>query len=170
MMDRDCDNRRFCDGDERCVSGRCVAGTMRDCGDGDPCTGDICNEAMARCDHPPVSPCGGAVMPGTYALSPPVMYRCPSYTLGPVSTITLSTTAGGIQVAGFPIALNGPTPTGGMFAVTGIDTAGQTFNLSFQGNFMNSSSFLGAFSVACPLCSAFSMCPAGSSVFTATRR
>lgn len=168
--DNDCNNRRFCDGVERCMGGRCAAGTAMDCSDNDPCTGDVCNEAMTRCDHPPVSPCGGSVMSGTYALNPPIMYRCPSYSLGPISSVTLEVSATGVTVTGLPVPLTGPRPPGGMFSATGRDVAGNTFELSFQGNFTAANQFTGAFSAACPDCSSFSMCPTGSSIFVATRR
>lgn len=168
--DNDCNNRRFCDGVERCADGRCVAGVAMDCADNDPCTGDVCNEAMMRCDHPPVSPCGGTVTAGTYVLNPPIVYRCPSYALGPISTVTLEVSAAGVTVAGLPVLLSGPRPPGGMFSTTGRDVSGNTFVLSFQGNFTAANQFTGAFSAACPDCSALSMCPTGSSIFVATRR
>jgi hypothetical protein len=168
--DNDCNNRRFCDGVERCMGGRCAAGTAADCSDNDPCTGDVCNEAMMRCDHPPVSPCGGALTSGTYTLSPPIMYRCPSYSLGPIASVTITVSASNVQVSGFPAPLSGPRPAAGMFAVTGRDVSGNTFELSLQGNFTETTMFTGAFSVACPDCSSLSMCPTGSSIFVATRR
>ncbi len=49
----DCDNRRFCDGAERCVACVCVAGTPPECGDGVACTDDSCFEAMASCSSTP---------------------------------------------------------------------------------------------------------------------
>ncbi len=43
MVDRDCDNDLFCDGTERCVASRCVAGSAR-------ClAAQTCDETLARC-------------------------------------------------------------------------------------------------------------------------
>lgn len=168
--DADCNNRLFCDGVERCQSGTCAPGTAMDCRDSDPCTGDVCNEAMMRCDHPAVTPCGGTLMPGTYTLSPPVMYVCPLYSIGPIASLTITTSASGIQVAGLPVILTGATPAEGMFSTSGTDIHGRTFTLTLQGNFTSTTAFTGAFSVACPDCGAGDGCATGSGFFTATRR
>lgn len=44
VLDEDCDDRRVCNGSERCVEGRCRAGVAPDCDDRDPCTHDECVE------------------------------------------------------------------------------------------------------------------------------
>ena len=168
--DADCNNHIFCDGVERCQSGMCAAGTAMDCRDSDPCTGDVCNETMQRCDHPAVTPCGGTLMPGTYRLAPAVSYSCPLYSLGPVSTVAITASATGIQVTGLPVILTGATPMEGMFSTTGTDLHGRTFRLTLQGNFTSSTAFTGAFSVACPDCGAGDGCATGSGIFTATRQ
>ncbi|MBZ5641119.1 MAG: DNRLRE domain-containing protein, partial [Acidobacteriia bacterium] len=49
--DPDCDDGLFCNGQERCVSLFCQAGTAVDCSDGVACTTDSCNEAANACDH-----------------------------------------------------------------------------------------------------------------------
>jgi hypothetical protein len=45
-----CSDGVFCNGDERYVNGRCVAGPPT-CDDGQPCTIDRCDEPTKRCDH-----------------------------------------------------------------------------------------------------------------------
>jgi len=49
--DGDCDDGLFCNGAEGCEGGSCLAGTPVNCGDGDPCTNDSCNEAADACTH-----------------------------------------------------------------------------------------------------------------------
>ncbi len=49
--DDDCDNHRFCDGEEACTNGTCTPGDPVDCDDRDDCTEDSCNEADDQCDH-----------------------------------------------------------------------------------------------------------------------
>ena len=49
--DADCDDGNFCDGAERCVDGRCAAGTPPDCGDGVACTVDACDDVADACVH-----------------------------------------------------------------------------------------------------------------------
>jgi hypothetical protein len=168
--DADCQDGTHCNGAETCSMGMCRAGAAVRCDDGDPCTGDVCNERMRACDHPAVDPCGGSLMPGTYVLSPPVQYTCPLYSLGPISMITLSASAGGIQVTGFPVPLSGATPASGMFSTLGTDVRARTFRLTLQGNFTGATVFTGAFSVACPDCGGGDGCATGSGFFTATRR
>lgn len=46
--DAECDDGRFCDGVERCVSGRCARGADP-CDDGARCTRETCDEAARRC-------------------------------------------------------------------------------------------------------------------------
>jgi len=46
-----CDDGKFCTGNDACSGGSC-AGSPVDCGDGNACTDDVCNEAEERCDHP----------------------------------------------------------------------------------------------------------------------
>ena len=49
-----CANARFCDGEERCVSGLgCRPGVPVACTDGDTCTVDACDEATHGCTHLP---------------------------------------------------------------------------------------------------------------------
>ena len=47
--DIDCMNGLYCDGEEKCIDGRCVSGTPPDCNDNDPCTSDICSEEEGGC-------------------------------------------------------------------------------------------------------------------------
>ena len=53
QVDADCDDRLFCNGPETCdtAAGRCVAGVRPDCDDAVACTVDVCDEALARCQH-----------------------------------------------------------------------------------------------------------------------
>lgn len=46
--DGECADATFCNGEERCAAGRCVAGADP-CDDGARCTADVCDEAMRRC-------------------------------------------------------------------------------------------------------------------------
>jgi hypothetical protein len=52
--DSDCDDGIYCNGVEICGVDGCRDGTAVDCGDGDPCTMDSCNEGEASCDHDPL--------------------------------------------------------------------------------------------------------------------
>jgi len=168
--DNDCNNRRFCDGVERCMGGRCAAGTAMDCSDNDPCTGDVCNETMMRCDHPPVSPCGGAVMSGTYALSPAPMYMCGAGGLGPISSIMLSSTATGVTVTGFPAMLSGPPQNMGMFTASGRESRGScTWVYTVSGSFTMPNRFTGSWNVSFDNCIASLGCFATFGVITGTR-
>lgn len=49
----DCDDGEFCNGQERCVEGVCVAGEPPDCSDGVMCTIDTCDEERRGCHHAP---------------------------------------------------------------------------------------------------------------------
>ncbi len=46
----DCLDSDFCNGDERCVTGRCVAGT-NPCDDSNPCTIDSCSSSLRQCSY-----------------------------------------------------------------------------------------------------------------------
>jgi hypothetical protein len=48
-----CDDGVFCNGEERCQAGRCVAGEPVDCDDGIACTADVCDETLWLCRHEP---------------------------------------------------------------------------------------------------------------------
>lgn len=48
--DIQCLDADFCNGSERCVAGRCVAGTSP-CIDNNPCTVDSCNNALRTCSY-----------------------------------------------------------------------------------------------------------------------
>jgi len=50
-----CDDGAFCTVDEFCTSGTCGGGNPRDCGDGNECTSDVCNETNDVCEHPAVA-------------------------------------------------------------------------------------------------------------------
>jgi len=60
--DAECDDGRWCNGLERCDGGLCAAGTPVDCGDGNACTDDACDDTLDRCTHAcaatdPEAPC-----------------------------------------------------------------------------------------------------------------
>ncbi len=59
--DAECDDGRWCNGQERCVSGQCAAGSPVNCSDGNACTDDVCDETLDRCTNP----CGAAG-PGSF--------------------------------------------------------------------------------------------------------
>ncbi len=151
--DADCNNRLFCDGVERCMGGSCVRGTMMDCRDSDPCTGDVCNEAMQRCDHPMATMCGGTVAPGSYTLSPAISYSCGAGALGPIGSVTLAVSAGGVTVTGFPTALTGLAPTDGMFTVSGQESRGScVWRYTLSGSFTMPNEFTGSWNLSFDNC------------------
>ena len=49
--DGECDDRTWCNGQERCVSGFCRSGTRVDCDDEVECTEDRCDEDAQECIH-----------------------------------------------------------------------------------------------------------------------
>jgi len=49
----DCDNGLYCDGQETCSEGSCIAGTAPNCNDGVGCTEDSCNEQTDSCENNP---------------------------------------------------------------------------------------------------------------------
>lgn len=169
-VDRDCDDRHFCNGAERCVSGRCMPGSAPDCSDSDPCTGDVCNDTAGRCDHPAISPCGGGtVTAGTYTVAPPIMYSCAAGSLGPVSSVTLAVTAGGVTVAGFPVLLTGPAPTMGMFTATGRMNGVCTWVYTLSGSFTMPTRFTGSWNLSFDNCLASFGCFSQFGIVTGTR-
>lgn len=52
QSDAECEDGVFCNGEEACVLGDCVAGSAP-CDDGVECTADTCDEATATCAHAP---------------------------------------------------------------------------------------------------------------------
>ncbi|MFC1654166.1 integrin alpha [Myxococcota bacterium] len=46
-----CDDGLYCNVGETCQAGSCTGGSARDCGDGDICTQDACDEANDACTH-----------------------------------------------------------------------------------------------------------------------
>ena len=46
-----CDDGVFCNGEERCEAGQCVAGEPVACDDGISCTADVCDETTWTCRH-----------------------------------------------------------------------------------------------------------------------
>lgn len=170
--DGDCDDRVFCNGVERCAGGACATGAARDCSDGDACTGDICNEAEGRCDHPALSMCrGGAVTSGTYALAPPIGYTCGAGTIGPISQVALAVSAGVVTVTGFPAALTGSAPSGGMFTASGSESRGGCqWRYTLSGSFTTDGRFTGSYNLAFDSCAATLGCFARFGEVTGTRR
>jgi len=53
VIDADCDDNLYCNGQEICSLGICNDGTMLNCNDGISCTIDSCNEAIDACDYTP---------------------------------------------------------------------------------------------------------------------
>ncbi|HNQ24405.1 MAG TPA: sulfatase-like hydrolase/transferase [Phycisphaerae bacterium] len=47
----DCDDGFYCNGEEQCVAGLCVAGAAPNCDDGLECTDDWCSDASGACRH-----------------------------------------------------------------------------------------------------------------------
>ena len=147
--DGECSNGTWCDGDERCVSGVCQPGTRRACSDNDPCTGDICNEAMDRCENPPLNPCGGTVQSGTYRLTPAPTHSCAGSTVGAISSVTLTATSSGVQMTDAPITLRGPASTDGSFYVEGEEQrSGYRWQYVFTGAFVMPGRFTGVWNAS----------------------
>lgn len=169
--DADCDDRAFCNGVERCNDGSCAPGAARDCSDSDPCTGDICNEAMARCDHPPVTPCGGgSVAPGTYSLAPAISYSCGAGSVT-VSQVALAVGAGSVGVTGFPATLTGSAPAGAMFTASGSESRGGCqWRYTLSGSFIAEGRFMGSYNIAFDACSVSFGCFAQFGEVVGTRR
>lgn len=169
--DAECDNGTFCDGDERCVGGTCQPGARRGCSDGDPCTGDVCNEALRRCDNPPLNPCGGTVLPGMYRLTPALQYNCGSGGLGPVQALTLGVSASGIELTGLPTPLRGPPPSMGMFAANGTENRGTCqWAYTLNGAFTMPDRFNGALSITFNFCEASLRCLSQTFAVTGVRQ
>ena len=53
IVDEDCDDLLFCNGQETCEFEVCFPGTPPDCDDGVDCTDDTCNEASDTCVNIP---------------------------------------------------------------------------------------------------------------------
>lgn len=49
-IDPECSDGLFCNGEETCKAGRCVAAAAVVCDDGIVCTEDVCNEITDRCE------------------------------------------------------------------------------------------------------------------------
>lgn len=170
--DGDCDDRRFCNGVERCQGGSCGAGAAPDCSDGDPCTGDLCNDATGRCDHPALTTCGGGtVASGTYALAPAVSYACGAGSVGPVSQVVLTAGSGSVVVTGFPATLTGAAPAGAMFTASGTDPRGGCqWRYTLSGSFTAEGRFTGSYNIAFDACPATLGCFAQAGEVVGTRR
>jgi len=66
MVDGDpCDDMLFCTEGDTCDAMLACVGTPRDCGDGDACTSDMCDEGMGVCVNPP-APMGTSCGDGDY--------------------------------------------------------------------------------------------------------
>lgn len=169
--DGECSNGMYCDGDERCVAGVCQPGARRTCADNDPCTGDVCNEAMDRCENPPLNPCGGSVQSGTYRLTPPLQYLCGAGGLGPVSSIEVNASASSIEVAGISTLLRGAAPSMGMFTASGSENRGGCqWQYTLTGAFTMPTRFTGALSITFNFCEASLRCSSQTFPVTGVRQ
>ncbi len=54
LVDQDCDDGVFCNGQERCIDGFCGGGTAPVCDDGNSCTLNECREDLGRCQTIPI--------------------------------------------------------------------------------------------------------------------
>jgi hypothetical protein len=57
LRDRDCQDGTLCNGVETCVDNTCQAGIPVDCSDGDPCTRDLCDPDLGKCEYEPIPRC-----------------------------------------------------------------------------------------------------------------
>eukprot|EP00899_Mesostigma_viride_P014247 jgi/Mesvir1/22823/Mv20085-RA.1 len=53
QSDSECDDGKFCNGQEKCKYGTCRAGTPPTCDDNIPCTKDYCDDVQNKCVHMP---------------------------------------------------------------------------------------------------------------------
>lgn len=170
-VDADCDDSLFCNGAERCASGRCTPGAAPDCADGEPCTGDVCDERTRMCTHPRLDPCGGAVTSGTYVFDAPPQYSCGAGTFGPVASVTLTATTTGVTVTGFPVTMTGGAASMGMFSVSGSGSMGAcTWNYRLSGSFTMPTRFSGSWNVSFDSCDASNRCLTANGLVTGTMR
>ena len=51
LSDGDCDDGNLCTLNDKCLEGKCKAGTPPPCGDGNPCTADNCEPTNGKCLH-----------------------------------------------------------------------------------------------------------------------
>ncbi len=51
LSDGDCDDGNLCTLNDKCLEGKCKAGTPPPCGDGNPCTTDNCDPTSGKCVH-----------------------------------------------------------------------------------------------------------------------
>ncbi len=85
--DVDCDDRTFCNGEERCIGGHCIDGVRERCTDGDLCTVDRCDVDADACvveslrydrdgdSHYPI-PCGDDCDDEDAQIYPGALERC----------------------------------------------------------------------------------------------
>ncbi len=153
------------------MGGRCMQGTPPDCSDGNPCTGDVCDEATRMCQHPMLNPCGGQIAAGTYVVTPEPTYSCGAGRFGPVSSLTIELNAGGIIVRGFPVELRGMAPSMGTFSAAGTWVNGScTWQFSLQGAATMANQFRGTWSVSFDNCVNVLNCNSTFDTLTATLR
>jgi len=53
IIDNDCNDTLWCNGEETCIKNKCLDGDLIDCSDDFSCTDDSCDEDLDRCDNTP---------------------------------------------------------------------------------------------------------------------
>lgn len=157
----ECADENFCNGDERCVMGRCYpAESPRDCDDGSDCTADSCNIATDQCVHDPLPGCipdadiDGDMVPdpfdpevhysGSFRIAPSPSSGCGAATFS-VRSLRFSSTPDRLTIQGIPDSwinlTQEPRPADGSFSTT--YTQDRCGNYALSGTFSNSDTFTG---------------------------
>ena len=146
MVDADCADGQFCNGDERCLgpagSRTCVIGTPVDCDDGDACSVDACDDALAGCRYTLAPGCDAGVpladggvpcdaftpasVAGTFTFRPAAVSACIGSATYNIGEITVTEAAGTLRVTADRFTLTqSPAPSDGTFDVRYADGCGQ---------------------------------------------
>lgn len=150
----DCDDRQWCNGTETCGGGWCFPGDPRDCGDGNPCTEDRCDEETDLCVRTrlDIEGCeqdggGDVVTPfdpavhysGEFHLRPIQSSSCLRATYS-ISTVRFRTAGDSLEVSGPPCTMAGsPVPSGPEFSVWCVDPGCGRYELT--GSFSDADNF-----------------------------
>jgi hypothetical protein len=174
LMDSDCADGNFCNGDEICMGmelGCAPATAVRNCDDSDTCTVDMCDPTLptdvadggrpsvGRCVHTctgtptgcPMCPTGPIDYNGMYTLSPSVHQLCglartDSFTTLTSVTFTYSPPVALTVTAGMLSMTQMPAPSDGTFDATVVISGGCEEHYELMGMFTDADHFTATFS------------------------